>query len=330
MHRNNLQNWICRNSTPTPTGEVVAPQHGGCSHQGFEAACTHNVKHFNFPLVPRVSIITPSFRGNDWLPLCIASVADQGLSLQHIVQDAGSDDGTLDWLCQDPRVSAFVERDGGMYDAINRGLRRAQGDILCWLNSDEQYLPGALQQASNFFDSNPEIDVLFGDVVIIGAGGHYLWHRKMQVPLKYHTWTCHLSTLSCAMFFRRRVIFERGFWFDTSWRAGGDGEWMVRLLKADVGMAVIRTFTSAFTQTGMNMGAGANAQRENVRLRNTAPGWARAAKPLLVMHHRLRRWLGGMYSQAPFHYEVYTRKNPERRNRFEVRHPRFRPETSLC
>jgi len=76
------------------------------------------------------SIITPSFRNGPWLKLCIASVADQqGVSHEHIVQDAGSDDGTLEWLTDDSRVRAFVEKDSGMYDAINRGLRRAQGDF---------------------------------------------------------------------------------------------------------------------------------------------------------------------------------------------------------
>lgn len=72
------------------------------------------------------SIVTPSFRNSKWLKLCIASVADQdGVTLEHIVQDAGSDDGTLDWLPQDERVQVHVEKDNGMYDAVNRGFRRS-------------------------------------------------------------------------------------------------------------------------------------------------------------------------------------------------------------
>ena len=81
------------------------------------------------------SIVTPSFRNSGWLKLCIASVADQSdVECEHIVQDSCSDDGTQDWLPQDRRVRAFIEKDGGMYDAINRGYRRAQGDILAYLN----------------------------------------------------------------------------------------------------------------------------------------------------------------------------------------------------
>ena len=75
----------------------------------------------------KFSIVTPSFRNSEWLRLCIASVADQaGLAHEHLVQDAGSDDGTLDWLPQEPRVTAYVEKDQGMYDAVNRGYRRAR------------------------------------------------------------------------------------------------------------------------------------------------------------------------------------------------------------
>ena len=82
----------------------------------------------------KFSIVTPSFRNSEWLKLCIASVADQGVEHEHIVQDSCSDDGTGDWLPRDSRVKAFVEKDQGMYDAVNRGYRRATGDILAYLN----------------------------------------------------------------------------------------------------------------------------------------------------------------------------------------------------
>ena len=252
------------------------------------------------------SIITPSFRNSNWLKFCIASVADQGVAVEHIVQDAGSDDGTLDWLPFDPRVQAFVEKDAGMYDAVNRGLRRATGDILAYLNCDEQYLPGALQTVEKFFQTHPAVDMVFGDVVMVNPEGEYLYHRKMQTPLLHHTWTCHLSTLSCAMFFRRRVITVAQQFFDPQWRDVGDGEWMLRLLQKNIRMAALGEFTSTFMQTGANMSAGPNAQRENRRLFETAPAWAKTARPLIILHHRLRRWFGGMYRQEPFAFALYT------------------------
>src|SRR4030081_3893628 len=107
----------------------------------------------------RISIVTPSYRNSESLKLFVASVADQeGVEVEHIVQDAGSDDGTLDWLVSDTRVRAHVEKDQGMYDAINRGLRKATGEILAYLNCDEQYLPGALKGVAGFFDAHPDVD----------------------------------------------------------------------------------------------------------------------------------------------------------------------------
>jgi glycosyltransferase involved in cell wall biosynthesis len=270
------------------------------------------------------SIITPSYRQSNWLKLCVASVADQGGSAEHIVQDAVSDDGTLDWLRQDSRVKAHIEKDAGMYDAVNRGLRRATGEILAYLNCDEQYLPGTLALVEEFFEKHPTVDVLFGDIIMVNEIGAYLSHRKVQVPLKFHTWTCHLSTLSCAMFFRRRIVFDHQEFFDPAWRDAGDAEWMLRLMKRKVRMASLGRFTSTFTQTGANMSAGANAKSENKRLRESAPKWAQTAKPLIVLHHRLRRLMAGSYSQKPFDYSIHTQASSQQRIIQTVDNPNFR------
>ena len=272
----------------------------------------------------RISVVTPSYRRSAWLKLCLASVADQTAEVEHIIQDAGSDDGTLDWLLRVPRVKVFVEKDEGMYDGVNRGLRRAEGDVLAYLNCDEQYLPGALSAVSAFFEQHPAVDVLFGDVVMVDTAGRYLYHRKMQPPLKYHTWTCHLSTLSCAMFFRRRVVVDYGCLFDPRLRDVGDGEWMVRLLQRGVPMAALGQYTSAFTCTGTNMSKGQNARREARELFQSAPLWARGLNPVFVLQHRLRRLTGGMYSQPPFAYEIFTQASPQRRQRFDISRPTFR------
>ena len=274
----------------------------------------------------RVSIVTPSYRSSDWLKLCLASVADQGAEVEHIVQDAGSDDGTLDWLAGDKRAKLFVEKDQGMYDAINRGFRRSSGEILAFLNCDEQYLPGALGNVIAFFKSHPRVDMVFGDVVFADGEGEYLWHRKMQTPLMYHTWTCHLSTLTCGMFFRRHLFFEKSHTFNPALRDAGDAEWMLRLLQDRVTMATLNQFTSVFTQTGKNMSAAPNATRENATLRSSAPPLIRLARPAVILHHRLRRLLGGMYSQGPFDYDLYTQASPKQRVRHYVAQPRFQPQ----
>jgi len=274
----------------------------------------------------RFSIITASFRNSEWLKLCIASVADQGAELEHIVQDGGSDDDTLQWLPSDARVRAFVEKDEGMYDAINRGLRRASGDVLAYLNCDEQYLPGALNAVEEYFAAHPEIEVLFGDAVVVDPEGNYLCHRKTLRPLLWHTSVCPLSVLTCATFFRRSIV-ERGLLFDPRWRYVGDSAWVKKLLQSNVRTAVLRRFTSAFTQTGRNLSLDMKAQSEAAEFFQKAPPWRRMLRPVVLLHHRMRRWMGGIYSQPPFAFAIYTRTVQGDRVHFHVDQPTFRWKT---
>ena len=275
--------------------------------------------------LPKFTIATPSFRSSEWLKLCIASVADQeGVTLEHLVQDAGSDDGTLDWLTSDPRVTAFVEKDSGMYDAVNRAWRRARGEILAYLNCDEQYLPGALKSVADYFAEHPEVDVLFGDVVVIGPTGDYRFHRKILTPTLYHTWVCHLASLTCATFVRRSFIERNDLYFDPKLRDVGDGEWMVRVLQRGAKAAALGKFVTAFGDTGANMSTKPNAIREKKGLADSAPAWARAMRPLWVALHRVRRAAAGVYSQQPFAYSVYTTNSSQQRNIFRADRPTFR------
>jgi glycosyltransferase involved in cell wall biosynthesis len=273
--------------------------------------------------VKRFSIITPSFRNSTWLKVCIASVADQGVDLEHIIQDAGSDDGTLDWLPGDRRVRAFVEKDSGMYDAVNRGLRRASGEIVAYLNCDEQYLPGTLQSVSEWFDRHPQVEVLFGHVLVVDERGEFLCYRKVQIPNRYHLMVSHLNTFTCSTFFRRSVFEKRSLYFDPQWRALGDAEWMLRLLKSKVTMGLLHQFCSTFTDTGANLSLGPEAQREQRHMLDSAPLLARKFGFALVWQHRLKRMAGGVYSQQPFDYSIYTPQSLDRRILHSVARPTF-------
>jgi glycosyltransferase involved in cell wall biosynthesis len=270
---------------------------------------------------PNFSIITPSFRNSSWLKLCIASVADQaGVSCEHIVQDAGSDDGTLDWLTQDRRVKAFVEKDSGMYDAVNRGYRRAQGEILAYLNCDEQYLPGGLKAVRDFFEKHPEADVVLSGSIVVDGDGKYMCHRHSLVPHPLHVWY-RFPVLTSSVFLRRRVIQERGVYFDTRWRDLGDFHWMLALMRQRVPMAVCDDFTSVFADTGENMNLKPNAIREKAETRAMTPRLVRWLKPVWIAQHRLRRLAAGHFSLKPFSYSIYTRQSPDRRVPFDVAKP---------
>ena len=267
------------------------------------------------------SIVTPSFRNSEWLKLCIASVADQqGVTVEHLVQDSCSDDGTLDWLLHDPRVTAFVEKDSGMYDAVNRGFRKARGEILAYLNCDEQYLPGALQAVGDFFSSHPKVDVVLTDTIVVDAKGQYICHRKSLTPIRSHLWY-RFPVLSCALFVRRSAVVAHGLYFDTQWHDLGDGYWVRKMMSEGVRMAVLRRFTSVFADTGENMNLGPNARRELQQALADVPTWGKLARPALVAHHRLRLLWNGSYSQKPLSYALFTRQSPQQRVVVRVEKP---------
>ena len=269
----------------------------------------------------KFSIITPSFRNSAWLKLCIASVADQrGVTLEHIVQDSNSDDGTGDWLPSDSRVKAFIEKDAGMYDAVNRGYRRATGDILAYLNCDEQYLPGALKAVEEFFETHPHVEVVLAGSIVTDGDGKYICHRHSMVPTLNQIWY-RFPTLTSSIFIRRKVIAERGIFFDTKWRDLGDLHWIIALLTAKVPLAVGETFTSVFADTGDNMNLKPNAIREKAETEKMIPLTVKLLKPLWVLLHRLRRLRSGHFNLLPTSYDIYTKQSPAQRINFTVAKP---------
>ncbi|MFM1767972.1 MAG: hypothetical protein RJA22_501 [Verrucomicrobiota bacterium] len=272
---------------------------------------------------PTFSIVTPSFRSGAWLRQCIASVADQGVSVEHLVQDAGSDDGTQEWLPRDPRVRAVIEKDRGMYDAINRGLRRAGGRLLAYLNADEQYLPGALARVERFFAEHPAVEVVFADVIVVGPDGGYVCDRRASLPTRWHSLVSgNLAILTAATFFRRSLLDRHGLFFDDTRRTLADALWVLELLDRGVPMAVLPEFTTVFTDTGANLGLSPVAQREREDLMGRAPGWVRAGRHLVVAAYRYRRWRAGHYRRRPsYAYAIYTQASRDRRVTFQVERP---------
>ena len=269
----------------------------------------------------KFSIITPSFRNSAWLKLCIASVADQkGVKFEHIVQDSCSDDGTQDWLPHDPRVQAFIEKDSGMYDAVNRGYRRATGDILAYLNCDEQYLPGALAAVEDFFQQHPQVEVLLAGSIVTDGDGRYVCHRHGMVPNPHHIWY-RFPALTSSIFIRRSVIERRGIFFDTRWRDLGDFHWVLALLQQRVPMADDPMFTSVFADTGDNMNLKPNAIREKKETDGMIPAGTRLGRPLWIFNHRLRRLAHGHFSLKKTSYAIYTKASPDQRVTIDVPKP---------
>jgi glycosyltransferase involved in cell wall biosynthesis len=97
---------------------------------------------------PLVSIVTPSLNQGAYLEQAIRSVLDQDYPrIEHIVVDGGSTDETLEILGRHPHLQWVSEPDGGQAAALNKGFRRARGEVFAWINADDYYLPGAVSAA---------------------------------------------------------------------------------------------------------------------------------------------------------------------------------------
>jgi glycosyltransferase involved in cell wall biosynthesis len=120
---------------------------------------------------PLVSIVTPTLNQGRFIEATINSIRAQTYGhFEHIVVDGGSTDGTLDILRRHEgtyNMRWMSEPDGGMYDAINKGMRLASGEILAYLNSDDLYFPWTLETVVEAFGRRPDADVVHGDVLNI-------------------------------------------------------------------------------------------------------------------------------------------------------------------
>ena len=163
------------------------------------------------------SVITPSFNQGRYLQTTLQSVAEQKEGdYEHIVIDNCSTDETREVLAvwsRDPHLRLIVEPDRGQSEAVNKGLRLAQGEIICWLNSDDAYPPETFHKLRNIF-SNPEIDVVFGDALQVFDDGK---NSPQRVIAKFSNrydfirwWSSCVRLHQPAIFFRRSVIESIG------------------------------------------------------------------------------------------------------------------------
>lgn len=269
-----------------------------------------------------ISIITPNLNSGYWLRMCVASVADQeDAEVEHIIQDAGSNDDSLDGISTDQNLFLFQEADEGMYDAINRGIRRSAGEIVAHLNSDEQYLPGALAAVKKCFEDDPNLDVLLADSVIVNAQGNFISCRKSFRPWRLTRFADNPSITS-SIFMRRSAIERYGLYFETKYRVISDSLWIRRCVTTQgIRIGVFRHYTTAFTESGDNLDLTPNAAGESRIARSERPCWARLFEVPLKWVGRTRRWILGGYHQKPFEYCIYTRAKPSVRTCFYVEKP---------
>lgn len=124
----------------------------------------------------KISVITPSFNQAQFLPANLESVRTQrGVTVEHIVVDPGSKDGSLEIARRATDITLIAEPDRGQSDGICKGFSRSTGDILVWLNSDDFYPSNdVLASVLQCFEDNPDIDIVYGDVNFVGESGEFL------------------------------------------------------------------------------------------------------------------------------------------------------------
>ncbi len=115
----------------------------------------------------KISIITPSYNQGQYIEETILSVLNQEYSnLEYIIMDGGSKDDSVELIKKYEDKISFWEskKDKGQSDAINKGLKKATGDIVAWLNSDDMYAENALVRVASIFENHPDVDIVYGNV----------------------------------------------------------------------------------------------------------------------------------------------------------------------
>jgi len=185
-------------------------------------------EHFkkSFPQKPLVSIITVVYNGEHLLEKTIGSVIDQSYdNIEYIIIDGGSTDGTMDVIKKfDDKIDYWVsEPDGGIYDAMNKGLSLCAGEIVGIINADDWYLPGALEASINALTESGK-DYSYGAVKKVPSGIvvrpiHPLAKQTVYQGMMYP----HVSA------FIRREVYEAVGRFNTAYRIAADFDMALRI-----------------------------------------------------------------------------------------------------
>lgn len=197
---------------------------------------------------PLISIVTPSFNQAEYIADTINSVLGQGYPrLEYIVQDGDSQDDTVKVLEELSGSLAHWESapDGGQANAVNLGMRRATGDVLAWLNSDDLLLPGSLAYVAGYFERHPQVDVVYGNRILIDSQGRDIG-RWVMPPHDGETlrWADYVPQET--LFWRRKAWESIGGCLDEDFHFALDWDMLLRFREAGMRIARLPRFTGAF------------------------------------------------------------------------------------
>ncbi len=246
----------------------------------------------------RLSVVTISFNQGRYLEACIKSVFEQGYpELEYIVVDPGSTDesrGIIERYA-DRLSRVILEPDRGPADGLNKGFRYATGDIFCYLNADDVFLPGAFERIAREFSIRAKTDVLCGNGYQIDENGRRakrIFSTRWGLR-RYAYGAC--NAVQQATFFRC-ASFRNAGGFNIENRTCWDGELLVDMALKGARFGCVPVFLGAFRLHGGSItGTGRlwrDYQRENRRVRQKAIGRPPAFyDPLLAPLYRADRVL---------------------------------------
>jgi len=161
---------------------------------------------------PKISVVTPSYNQGQFLERTILSVLNQNYpNLEYIIIDGGSTDRSVKIIKKYEKCISYwiSEKDKGQADAIKKGFQKSTGEILCWLNSDDIYLPGILSAVAEAFGNDSTVDLVYGNGYYVDSDDQILGEVRFtsfHFPTLLHS----ASMMQAATFWKRSVYYKVG------------------------------------------------------------------------------------------------------------------------
>ena len=233
---------------------------------------------------PKFSIITVTYNAGKVLEDTIQSVVFQTYrNVEYIIVDGGSTDNTLDVAHKyQERINKVIsEPDKGLYDAMNKGIRMATGDYLCFLNAGDELHENETLQKIVFTLKGKELpDVIYGETAIVDEEGHFLHMRRLSTPEHLHWKSFKEGMLVChqAFFARRELALANPY--DLRYRFSADFDWCIRIMKQSKNLHNTHLTLIDYLNEGMTTQNHKASLKERFRIMTKHYGWIST-----ILHH---------------------------------------------
>lgn len=231
--------------------------------------------------MPALSVVTPVYNGARFLERALDSVSELTVTYEHLVVDGGSTDGSVDLLRSrsDARLTWISEPDRGQTDAVNKGLARASGTVVAWLNADDELVASSMDETVAYLLENASVDAVYGGLDFIDEHGTL---RRRYQPAGY-SWRRYLfmgDYISTPTIVFRRRLLERVGLLDETYVDAADYDFYLRLFHVSrverMPRQHVRFRVHAESKTSVNVWRQQD-EALAIRLKWAGTPWARAA-----------------------------------------------------